>query len=70
MASESQSEDKSMKKREDIAMQLETLIGNVTTNFEESVQLVAGAGFEPTSFERLRRIKSMRPISLGIPSTK
>ncbi len=44
------SEDKSMKAKGKIEKRLETMAVNDNDNFEPSVQLVAGAGFEPTTY--------------------
>ena len=44
------SEDKSMKEKGKIEKRLESMTANDNHNFEPSVQLVAGAGFEPTTF--------------------
>lgn len=44
------SEDKSMKDKGKIEKRLEVMAVNDNDNFEPSVQLVAGAGFEPTTF--------------------
>jgi site-specific DNA recombinase len=43
-------EDKSMKNKADIIKKLEAMTVNDNHNFERSIQLVAGAGFEPTTF--------------------
>ena len=44
------SEDKSMKEKGKIEKRLESMTANDNHNFEPSVQLVAGVGFEPTTF--------------------
>ena len=44
------SEDKSKKEKGKIEKRLETMTANDNHNFEPSVQLVAGVGFEPTTF--------------------